>query len=188
MNRSVEGLRQLERTMFRAWPAFEEIDYDGWMLCFADGYTKRANSVNPHFGSSLPASEKITHCESAYRARGLPTIFRLTPFSQPANLDTTLAELGYETLDPTIVMTCCLDGALGDEVDPTHSVSADTWFAVFDDLHEVSDFQSRAHSRIVDSCEGVHCFVAISAEDEACACGRGVHVDESIGLFDLFTR
>ncbi len=46
MNRSDDELRQLERTMFRAWPSFEETDYDGWLLRLAGGFTKRANSVN----------------------------------------------------------------------------------------------------------------------------------------------
>jgi N-acetylglutamate synthase len=188
VNRSDEGFRQLERTMFRAWPSFDAVDYDGWVLRFSEGYTKRANSVNPHFGSSLPLAAKIAHCESAYRSRGLPTIFRLTPFSQPANLDTMLAELGYETLDPTLVMTCSLDGALGDEVDPEHIVSADQWFASFDNLRQLADSQSDPHRRIVESSEGGHCFVVISVDGEACACGLGVHVDDSIGLFDLFTH
>lgn len=188
MNRPVEGFRQLERKIFRAWPAFEEIDYDGWMLRFSDGYTKRANSVNPHFGSSLPLMAKIEHCEAAYRDRDLLTIFRLTPFSQPVNLDTTLAALGYETLDPTLVMTCSLDGAAGDEVDPALIVSADKWFAAFDSLREVAAFQTDAHRRIVLSSEGALCYGAILADGEARACGLGVHVDHSIGLFDLFTH
>lgn len=188
MSQSIEKHRQLEETMFRAWPAHEALDYDGWVLRFADGYTKRANSVNPHFGSSLPLHGKIAHCESAYHERGLPTIFRLTPFSQPANLDTTLEELGYEVLDPTLVMTCSLKHSLEDGVDPTLIVSADRWFAAFDHLHKCTVFQSSAHRRIVESFDGLRCFVAISVNDEVCACGLGTHVDGSIGLFDLFTH
>ncbi|TFH09266.1 MAG: hypothetical protein E4H08_06155 [Candidatus Atribacteria bacterium] len=78
------------------------------MLRLAGGYTKRANSINPHFGSTHPLHEKIAHCEEAYRERGLPTIFRLTPFSQTSNLDEALAMAGYEAFDYSLVMAATL--------------------------------------------------------------------------------
>jgi len=187
VSRSNAEFRQLERTMFRAWPSFETADYDGWVLRFANGYTKRANSVNPHFGSSLPLAVKIAHCESAYRERELPTIFRLTPFSQPEDLDDTLAELGYETLDPTLVMTCSLDGAVGGEIGLERIVQGDEWFSLFDRLRTHETYDRRTHRRIVESAEGEHCYVVIADGDEPCACGLGVLVDDAVGLFDLLT-
>lgn len=187
MSRSNEELRQLERTMSRAWPAFEEADYDDWVLRFANGYTKRANSVNPHFGSSLPLVAKIAHCDAAYRQRGLATIFRLTPFSQPENLDDTLAELGYETLDPTLVMTCSLDGVSGEETGRELIVSSEEWFSAFDGLRRLEAFERSSHRRIIESSEGERGFAVTSADGEPRACGLGVLVDDAIGLFDLFT-
>ena len=173
--------------MFRAWPSFEEVDYDGWVLRFADGYTKRANSVNPHFGSSLPLAAKIAHCESTYRERGLPAIFRLTPFSQPRNLDDRLAALGYETLDPTLAMTCSLDSVLEDETGSELIVSSDEWHRAFDGLRKLEAFERLSHRRIVESSEGERFFTMISVDDEPRACGLGVCVDDAVGLFDLFT-
>lgn len=185
MNQALKEPRHLERTMFRAWPAFEEPEYDGWALRFSDGYTKRANSINPHFGSSLPLAAKIAHCEASYRERGLPTIFRLTPFSQPTNLDGTLAELGYETLDPTLVMTRFSKGAPGLETEPVLQVSADEWFGAFDQLQELETFERASHRRIIESSDGQCCFAAITEDGGPKACGLGVLVDDAIGLFDL---
>ncbi len=187
MSRSHEKLRQLERTMFRAWPSFETADYDGWVLRFADGYTKRANSVNPHFGSSLPLAAKIAYCESAYRERGLPTIFRLTPFSQPADLDDTLAARGYETLDPTLVMTCSLDDVPDLGTGFCQHVSGDEWFAAFDRLRGFEAFKRSSHRRIIELSVGKCCFTTIGTDGELSACGLGVLVDDAVGLFDLFT-
>jgi len=187
VNRSNGEFRQLERMMFRAWPSFEADDYDGWVLRYADGYTKRANSVNPHFGSSLPLAAKIAHCESYYRERGLPTIFRLTPFSQPEDLDNALAKLGYETLDPTLVMTCSLDAVPGEETGSRVVVSGDEWFSIFDELRKYETFDRRAHRRIVESAEGEHFFAVIADGGDLRACGLGVLIDNAIGLFDLFT-
>lgn len=188
MNRPNEGFRQLERTMSRAWPSFDATDYDGWVLRFADGYTKRANSVNPHFDSSLPLATKIAHCESTYRERGLPTIFRLTPFSQPANLDDALAELGYEILDPTLVMTCSVNSVLVDEVDSDLAVSSDQWHRTFEQLRELGPFEMASHRKIVQTSEGEQFFAAILPNSEAKACGLGVHIADAIGLFDLLTH
>jgi N-acetylglutamate synthase len=173
--------------MFRAWPSFETADYDGWVLRFANGYTKRANSVNPHFGSSLPLAAKIAHCEAAYRERGLPTIFRLTPFSQPEDLDDGLAALGYETLDPTLVMACSLDSVSADERGSGLVVSSDEWFSVFDRLRKLGAFETSSHRRIIESSDGECCFAAIADGDEPYACGLGILVDDVVGLFDLFT-
>ena len=174
--------------MSRAWPSFETIDYDGWILRFADGYTKRSNSVDPHFGSSLPMAKKIAYCESGYRERGLPTIFRLTPFSQPQGLDGMLAERGYQTLDPTLVMTRSLDSVLEDNVEPVSVIPADQWFATFDGLRKLEPFERASHRRIIESSEGEQCFVAATENGMPMACGLGVLVDDAVGLFDLFTR
>lgn len=65
--------------------------YDGWVLRFANGYTKRANSVNPIYFSNEDVSIKIKHCESMYAAHQLKTTFKITPFVQPTNIDGLLA-------------------------------------------------------------------------------------------------
>ncbi len=121
MTRVKRDPRHMERVMARAWPSFETENLDGWSLRFADGYTKRANSVNPHFGSTLPLEEKIARCETAFGQRGLPTIFRLTPFSQPACLEETLARRGYEVRDPSLVMVATRYLELSFDTLPSHT-------------------------------------------------------------------
>ena len=116
MNRSDDELRQLERTMFRAWPSFEETDYDGWVLRFADGYTKRANSVNALYPSTLCLDLKISRCEVVYAARDLTIIFRMTPHSYPDGLDERLDQRGYKIIDRSLVMLGPLNAQAGDPV------------------------------------------------------------------------
>ncbi len=70
--------RRLEEVALNAWPALQQMLFDGWVLRFAKGYTKRANSVNPVFASSLDIDEKIDTCTRLYGDQGLPLIFRLT--------------------------------------------------------------------------------------------------------------
>ena len=39
-----------------------------------------------------------------YRQRGLPPIFRLTSLATPGNIDSTLAQRGYQLVDPSWIM------------------------------------------------------------------------------------
>jgi hypothetical protein len=95
--------RSLEDAALRAWPAIERADLDGWILLASEGYTKRANSVQPHAGSSLALGEKVDHCERWYDSRDQACIFRLTPISDPG-LDAHLAGRGYGVVDPSHVL------------------------------------------------------------------------------------
>ncbi|MBL8653878.1 MAG: GNAT family N-acetyltransferase, partial [Alphaproteobacteria bacterium] len=43
----IRSIETLERRAFAAWPALRTATRDGWVMRFADGHTKRANSINP---------------------------------------------------------------------------------------------------------------------------------------------
>ena len=45
--------RRLEEVAMNAWPALQQMLFDGWIVRFAQGYTKRANSVHPRLASDL---------------------------------------------------------------------------------------------------------------------------------------
>lgn len=104
-------LLKLEQLTLRAWPALEEEEYDGWRLRAAQGYTGRANAVTPLAAGRLDLATKIAHSEQWYAARGLPAKFRVTHFSQPGNLDATLASRGYAQVEDVMVTTAMLDEA-----------------------------------------------------------------------------
>ncbi len=187
MNRSATECQRLERTMFVARPALESIEDDGWVLRFADGYTKRANSVNPHFGSTRSVVEKIAHCEAQYAKRGLPTIFRLTSFSRPRELDRVLAEAGYRELDRSLVLRASLDRPPDRTLHDVRCVSADAWFAAFDLLRTPDRTLRRVHRQIVEAADGERLYALIEQAGRPVACGLGVLVKDAVGLFDLFT-
>ena len=78
-----------------ALPAIRQVLLDGWLLRFADGCTRRANSVTPvcpRLGQNVDA--QIRRCAMLYAAQGLPCLFRLPSF-QPADLATALDAHGY---------------------------------------------------------------------------------------------
>jgi GNAT superfamily N-acetyltransferase len=60
--------------------------------------------VNPFYRSTLPIEEKVAYCTEFYAATGLPAIFRLLPFSEPASLDSWLDVQGWKSFDRTLVL------------------------------------------------------------------------------------
>ena len=97
---------ELEAAAFRAWPAAEVIDLDGWMVRYTSGVTRRANSVWPNAwtgGASL--SERFERVEAFYAERQQPTYYQLSPAARPANLDAALAGRGYAVDAPVSIQT-----------------------------------------------------------------------------------
>jgi N-acetylglutamate synthase len=101
--------RRLEELSLNASGAFSSLVYDGWLLGFRRGPTKRLRCVNPFYESSLPLPEKVEHCARFYADAGLPLLFRLLPFSQPAELDAWLERAGWEHFERTLVQRASLD-------------------------------------------------------------------------------
>lgn len=178
---------RVEKLLLRSWPSAEMVEYDGWILRASGGYTKRANSVNPHFGSSLPLQEKLDHCEGFFAARGLPSIFRLTPISQPTGLDGFLEQRGYTTLDPTFVMTGPVRHLPASGTRAVRSAPAEAWHAAFGSLRALPPERREHHRWIVDHADGESLFALIEQDGRPTACGLGVLVEDALGLFDLLT-
>ena len=101
-------LEHIESLSLNHWPALHTKEIDGWKIRTANGFTKRANCVSTLPGGNENMSEKIAQCEQYYDAIQQPTIFKLTPFSEP-NLDDALEQLNYIKQDASLVMAMSLD-------------------------------------------------------------------------------
>src|SRR2546430_16022630 len=88
--------RRLEELALNASGAFQSLLYDGWLLGFRPGPTKRLRCVNAFYSTSLPLAEKVDYCVRFYQSLSLPAIFRMLPFSQPPELDAHLEKLGLD--------------------------------------------------------------------------------------------
>jgi len=102
-------LSRIEESGLNVLQTQRQLFYDGWLLRLSPGVAKRGRSVNPHFGSSLPLADKLAYCESVYARHGLPTLFRITPWSRPADIEAALATRGYESFGETLVQAVTLD-------------------------------------------------------------------------------
>lgn len=91
---------RVEEVCLNAWPALQEVHYDGWLLRLADGKTRRTNSVNAIAAGKRPLAEKIPYCEAFYRRHGLRPYFRILS-NAGDGLDEHLAQRGYDAEDMT---------------------------------------------------------------------------------------
>jgi len=183
-------LRRVEEIGLNALQTQRQLFYDGWLLRVSPGKAKRARSVNAHFGSTLPLARKIAHCENLYAARGLPVLFRITPFAQPPELDATLAARGYEARETTLVQVMRLarapevrelDGM--DVVSPPPGEFADAVAT----LQGATPTQRAAYlERLVESPLRTHALMARST-GAAVAVGTVMLDDGLAGIFSMAT-
>lgn len=165
-----------------AWPAYEQRAHDGWVLRYAGGVTKRANSV---LATDRPADldGAIRAAEEFYGERGQRCVFSLGPDAMEG-LDEELERRGYEMVDPTVIMTGTPKAAPGHEVrveDTPWRGWLETWWAV----------DGRYGSGLEEAeriCGGVPAWYAAVEEDGAAlAVGRAVPQGDMLGIYCMAT-
>ena len=181
---------RLEEVALNAWPSLHHMLYDGWLLRFSNGYTKRANSVNILYPGALDLSEKIERCEAEYMRRDLPSIFRITSFNPPPTLDPMLEKRGYEKISPTLVLGVELAHRHKPRIPAvtSHPEALDPWLEQFCDLRGAPLDQHATHRRMLAAIPGQVTFATLRNESDAVvACGIAVVEGAYAGLFDLIT-
>lgn len=183
-------IRTIEELSFDAWPALETIHYDGWVLQFSNGFTKRANSVNPLYDSTIDPNEKIDYCEALYRGKGLKIIFKLTDISRPRNLDETLSRKGYEIHDPVSVQVLELqdipDPPFGDcEI---YDRATDVWLDAYCAMDNRAANNRATLKSMLEAIVPLKAFVALRDEDRIVACGMAVLDKGFAGLFNIIVK
>lgn len=164
--------------------------YDGWLLRYSPGRAKRARSVNAVAAGELPLAEKLGHCRDFYARNGLPCVFRMTPFSQPARLDAQLAAAGYAAADESRVMTLALaDVADVATAGPTpRDLDAAGFAAVLADLHELDASRRAAESDRIARSALAGVYLAAFDGEAPIACGSLIVEGEIAGIFGMVTR
>jgi N-acetylglutamate synthase len=180
-------VRRFEEISNNAWPALQCMQYDGWLLRFANGITKRANSVNLLYSSTLDPEEKIKFCERLYHSRSIPPCFKITSVADPADIDQRLANRGY--LIQSTISFQVLDLA-GIARDPLSDVRIETelnprWI---DDFIRMNEFDRKRKSTYISIMEQLHtpkCLISLARGRKTIGVGLGVAEDHFIGLFDI---
>jgi GNAT superfamily N-acetyltransferase len=189
--------RTFEELSMNAWPALRTIHHDGWVLRFAGGYTRRANSIHPIYPSVQTGSDeddqnlnaRIQVCEQFYRSQGLKTIFKLAEECFPTGLDECLAGRGYQMDADTSVQTRSLVGwqALSAAEVELSTDCTEVWQAAFCRMGAVAPHNQPISSRILEAILPTRRFASVRVDGEIIACGLGVMQAGFLGLFDIVT-
>lgn len=182
--------RRIEEAGLNALQSQQQLFYDGWLLRVSPGSAKRARSVNPWFGSTLALDRKIAHCERVYAARDLPTLFRMTPFAVPSDLDDVLAQRGYIVFQPTYVQVAQLDRPPDSMIDSPIDLIAPPVGEFVDEvaaLRGSSPEQRAAHlERLARTPLAARAIVA-RQDGRAIGCGQIVLEGDLAGVYDMVT-
>lgn len=180
--------RRIEEASLNAWPALQQILFDGWILRFSKGYTKRANSVNPLFTSHLDIENKIGTCERLYEEKGLPPVFRITPFVSPPNLDRVLERHHYRKIDPTSVLYLDLTRhATRTQTGHLREESLDGWLQLFSRMTDSPPEKQQIRREILQGMPVRRLPVSLVVEGQAVSCAVGALEGDLLGVFDLVT-
>ena len=181
-------IRTFEELSLNAWPALQTKLYDGWILRFANGYTKRSNSINPIYHSALPLQEKIEACEAEYEKSRLPVVFKLTDESCPQGIDNELAERNYLRIDETSVRVLAMSQYR--YRNPARVLIedkfSDTWLQDFINCSNIeSELLQRTAQEIVHHILGKVIVARKVIDGQTVACGYGAIERGHIGIFDI---
>jgi ribosomal protein S18 acetylase RimI-like enzyme len=181
----------LEEFAMNAWPALQTVLYDGWIIRFARGYTKRANSVTPLYPGSLCAEEKVTYCEQLFHQQNLRPTFRLAEATATDEIDQGLETRGYDLIDTTSVQTVELNGIDVEQSNRTHLLTGtsgvETWLNSFHELNGNYRTDDKTHKQMLSNIKGQTGYMVIIDEGEVVACGLGVVERGYLGIFDVIT-
>ncbi len=178
--------RRIEEAALNAWPSLHQVLYDGWLLRFSRGFTKRANSIVPLYESSRGLDEKVRYCENLYAREQLTTIFRLTSLPEQQALRQRLSERGYAAFDLTYVLYQSL-------VEPARPktnfrrLAIDDWLTIYAQMTGVDATTQQLHALLLKGIRSECCFGAVTEGDRVVACGLAVLEEELVGFFDVVT-
>jgi N-acetylglutamate synthase len=163
---------RVEEACLNAWPALREVVLDGWLLRFSEGLTRRGNSANPLAPFGCP---ELVECQRLYHRLGLPTIFRVVSFGDPA-IDEQLAGAGYTKEGESCVLYSKIDElqAVPDPDVRLASVATAGWYAAMSALQNHTPEQALIYRRIVGQLAIPAAFALLSASGQPVSLAYGV--------------
>jgi ribosomal protein S18 acetylase RimI-like enzyme len=182
-------VREIEERGLNAWPALRRIFLDGWILGLSEGYTRRANSVNPIYDGIRDVPDKIPICEETFSDHNLPCVFKVTPIGEEMGLDVLLEARGYEKQATTHVQVLTLDAAsdsTDDEIEVLDDVD-DAWMKEYAHLKRMSDPEAAKNRTILDRIGLRKRFVSLIQNQKRVASGIAVVESGWVGLFGIVT-
>ncbi|HJQ60402.1 MAG TPA: GNAT family N-acetyltransferase [Vineibacter sp.] len=187
---SPTDISTLEHLAYNAWPALQVAIRDDWILRFADGYSKRANSVNALTAARdtppIVLERRIAEARALFARRAIRCVFRISPLMDP-QVPAMLQAEGWAPFEETMIMVADLAGAdvIPDRVLVAATRAAD-WSQGYRTFNGVPPERQVLHDRLLDAILPDAGFaMARDAGGRPAAYGLGVVERGHVGLFDI---
>ena len=184
-------LRRIEDAGLNASAPPQQRWLDGWLLRFSPGKAKRARCVNAVAPGRRGLDEKLAECAAVLAAAGLPLLVRITPFSQPPDLDDQLAARGLARIDDTRVMVRPTLAELPAGAVPAgiaeEAVDAAAYAGAVGALRGSPAAQIEAHAQRLALSPVPYAGLVWRQAGGVVACGQFAREGSLVGLYDVFT-
>ncbi len=180
-------VHRFEELSNNAWPALQTIQYDGWILRFANGVTKRANSVSMLYPSAIDPEEKINFCESLYQSQNITPCFKITAINDPADMDDRLGFREYFIHSTISFQTLNILKIPPEPFDELHIETElnSRWMDHFIRMNEFDPARKSTYIGIMNMLLLPKCLVSLARGQETIGVGLGVLEGSFLGLFDI---
>lgn len=176
----------LEYAGFRAWPALEQQEIDGFVLRSSQGFTKRANSANLVRPLMSCHKELVRLCEKHFFDQSLPSIFRIPSFVGRGCLDEYLEENAYQARDHSLFLHRKIGSS---DFMPCELVVKNgvDWIASYSEISGLNATSQKLHLDMLARIEDKILMAVLVKDGIEIACGLGVLNRGLFGLFDIGT-
>lgn len=183
----MDFIRKIEEISMNCWPALQTLHYDGWVIRFADGLTKRSNSVNPLYNSQIDVNEKINYCEHLFKKLNISPSFKITEVAQPDNIDDILNSKGFvHEFDISVqIMDLKNSDIRTDQNSYIVEFSDDNWIDNYIRMNQMDIKYKSTLKRIIDQIILPKCLLTYNSHGKPIGCGLGVIDNKYVGLFDI---
>ncbi|MBN2009699.1 GNAT family N-acetyltransferase [candidate division KSB1 bacterium] len=180
-------INQLEEISINSWGALQTVVYDGWIFRFANGVTKRSNSVHPMYKSSLPIAEKVEYCEQLYTSQGLPAVFKLHERSFLKELDDYLEQRQYVITTPTSVQVMDISAARFQRAEDVimDEYLSDNWLDNLIQLQRYHLIRHTTYQAMMTNVVHKKCYASIADGNKMIGVAHGVCNGTHIGVFEV---
>ena len=192
-------LSRIEDASLNASAAPQQWWMDGWIVRASPSKAKRSRCINAVAQGRQPLEEKLPRVLAVYRQAGLTPFLRITRYTQPAGLDTALADRGWSSLDDTRVLVRLPTPASTLPPEPDRPLPAGTHWAELEAAEYAeavgalrqSPVQARqAQAQRLLACPVRYRGYAIrrDADGAVLCCGQFAREGDLVGLYDVYTR
>lgn len=185
-------IQRIEEFSINAFPALSTVLVNRWILRFSDGYSKRANSVNLIYESSIDVLENIEICEGIYKRNNLNTVFKLTEKESNYEIDSILSERGYEYVAKTnIMLKDITEFKISNEEKQGFVIYRELkkdWFEAFVQMNKVSSQNAVTLQKMLQNIIPDVYYGAIIENEKIVAVGMGVAEQGYVGMYDIYVH